>query len=1412
MKWTRLFVFFAMLLLAVGSLYAAELVNYSYFPADDSANFIFVFSTEPTGMATRSQDYGRYFEITLQGNIQDDQEILRFLGYSPVVGFKATSGKDMITLRFDMLLPREPQVEILANSLRVSFPRNTFPIQEFASYTDTALSGDRPTLVSLLTVLRKYLDVNLVIDETSIGNARAEFVMLSENLKAEDFFLQILMNNPTIGYAFLPNRTIYIVRKEELDNKVQQMLQEVSLSPVQTTSFWSSYTFVIQKSSELYMSLSAQEENSQSRTLNTEAFRQLILEEFGNKFAKIGPTLANNLIVLPRGKGAEEDITVGVLLYGEASTHERFEYFMAFFEGINVSGEEGNLEAEPKEYSQTIAFDPLLVEELREFLVFYTKTIRTQLPENERSSYIEGVSFEMKSQPNRVILYGSPDQVQKLRGYLEGYIHDRKARGNEKLESFPVQDGYGKIFALSLSRIFPKALSESQGFSGKELVQTPTFEWDSQLVSDLYSFDGQVDQVTILGSSYEVSTAKRIADDWGLLVPPLESEIRMMVFSNNIPESILDGLKNPLGPNSLAARFPLLQIDFSFDPLVVVKGKPHDIDALQGYVREIESAWVQEFENYEVLPVSDAFFAEQGLVNELQQFIGIRWPSIDLFPFPGLKVVLLKAPASTNMKNAMEEIRRADQEISQIPEVASRLVYFDRLSEQDIQSIWENFYKERGVEKLYFSFLDAYKVYGPQQAVDEMIRELKELDVTRIMGRATEEPVVEELVRIRITTLSLQEVQQLLSTKVPNVVLTPFQDIGFFLKGTVEQIEKAKNFLNTLSTDFMEESSIVSLSSGVAPETVKSVLALYYPEGQIQILDLGNSRLLLKGQKERLENARLVLKSFGLVDTPESLEKPFVKTVAYAAQQPGKIYQYSPADIPTLLSALYPSLQVDHLETSRVFLLIGQKSDVLDAEAYIQQLLSSEEPIITRTVSFSRLYDETARADITPEELVEAIRQLYPTVKVEKVAGINMFQVTGIEADVEPVVAQMRSFMDPAFRVYADGTFDIDVSGQSIIELSKKIADAMEPALHLYIPDQSNETTCDLTMQGLTWEKWCRLIERIYDFNVQQIDGLAEQIFVMLPPGIEHQTGARKQRVLNISHGFEEVSNIIANVYGGTVYWDESNGVLIFSGITDAKMVEIKPLISQIVDPRKMVQLSAMVMEDGFTDQLLSNFSMNLSTSTPTMSLDSQDGFSISSSILGIADFSKILEALTRNLQFSMSYNSSKSDGKTQHISQPFVTTLSGESAYIHVGNTSTYEVISPDSTKTRLLTNETGYELNITPFVRANDTIYLEVDIVVSYPTDPAPSSLFSNDERTSQTKVLLKNGDTLVIGGLKGESMQKSVKKLPFIGDLPFVGKFFRKETDISNETTLNIFLTAKVIELDLPETDIFGMNTGY
>lgn len=175
-------------------------------------------------------------------------------------------------------------------------------------------------------------------------------------------------------------------------------------------------------------------------------------------------------------------------------------------------------------------------------------------------------------------------------------------------------------------------------------------------------------------------------------------------------------------------------------------------------------------------------------------------------------------------------------------------------------------------------------------------------------------------------------------------------------------------------------------------------------------------------------------------------------------------------------------------------------------------------------------------------------------------------------------------------------------------------------------------------------------------------------------------------------------------------------------------------------------------------------------------------------------------------------------EGKVNLLSSPTVTTLSGQMANIQLANIVPY---ASDFTRTnigwsgapimvevyKVAEKVTGILLEVTPTVAGdNKIITMDIHPEVSVLIDQLPISAADEfppglgypvvDTRTTQTSVVIKSGETVVIGGLMREDEEITDKKVPVLGDIPILGYLFKTHHTNSVKKNLLIFLTATVL----------------
>lgn len=153
--------------------------------------------------------------------------------------------------------------------------------------------------------------------------------------------------------------------------------------------------------------------------------------------------------------------------------------------------------------------------------------------------------------------------------------------------------------------------------------------------------------------------------------------------------------------------------------------------------------------------------------------------------------------------------------------------------------------------------------------------------------------------------------------------------------------------------------------------------------------------------------------------------------------------------------------------------------------------------------------------------------------------------------------------------------------------------------------------------------------------------------------------------------------------------------------------------------------------------------------------------------------------------------------GKAKVRARPRITTLNGNQANINVGWVRYYQTSQQTTTGTitQLHTIDAGITLDIVPWVAASGEITTEIKPTVSS-LSGFSAGLPVISRRTANTTIRLKDGETIVIGGLIQKSDSKSKSTVPFLGDIPFLGALFSSTNTESDESELVIYITPHIL----------------
>ena len=161
----------------------------------------------------------------------------------------------------------------------------------------------------------------------------------------------------------------------------------------------------------------------------------------------------------------------------------------------------------------------------------------------------------------------------------------------------------------------------------------------------------------------------------------------------------------------------------------------------------------------------------------------------------------------------------------------------------------------------------------------------------------------------------------------------------------------------------------------------------------------------------------------------------------------------------------------------------------------------------------------------------------------------------------------------------------------------------------------------------------------------------------------------------------------------------------------------------------------------------------------------------------------------------SLELSALEADGKGKIISSPRVMTANNVEALIEQGTELPYQQAT-SSGATSVAFRKANLALKVKPQITPDGNIIMTLDINKDS-VGQSTNAGFAIDTKHVQTQVLVENGGTVVIGGIYTQTLQTTVTKVPFFGDIPLLGFFFRNNSRSDNKTELLVFITPRIVE---------------
>ncbi len=303
-------------------------------------------------------------------------------------------------------------------------------------------------------------------------------------------------------------------------------------------------------------------------------------------------------------------------------------------------------------------------------------------------------------------------------------------------------------------------------------------------------------------------------------------------------------------------------------------------------------------------------------------------------------------------------------------------------------------------------------------------------------------------------------------------------------------------------------------------------------------------------------------------------------------------------------------------------------------------------------------------------------------------------------------------------------------------------------------------------------------------------------------------------KAADIAKLFQSVTSVEekADERGSITVDDRTNNIIAYQ--TQERLDELRRIVAQLDIPVRQVMIEARIVEANvdYDKSLGVRWGGSVQNQGNWNASGVQNGANGSSTIgtpgstssnapfvdLGaVANTSGIgIAYITDNVLLDLELTAMEKTGNGEIVSQPKVVTSDKETAKILKGTEIPYQEAS-SSGATSVAFKEASLSLEVTPQITPDNRIIMEVKVTKDEPDylnrvqDVPPIR-----KNEVNAKVLVNDGVTIVIGGVFSNTQSKVVDKVPFLGDVPYLGRLFRRDVVSEKKSELLVFLTPRIM----------------
>ncbi|MFJ4250798.1 type IV pilus assembly protein PilQ [Pseudomonas helmanticensis] len=301
-------------------------------------------------------------------------------------------------------------------------------------------------------------------------------------------------------------------------------------------------------------------------------------------------------------------------------------------------------------------------------------------------------------------------------------------------------------------------------------------------------------------------------------------------------------------------------------------------------------------------------------------------------------------------------------------------------------------------------------------------------------------------------------------------------------------------------------------------------------------------------------------------------------------------------------------------------------------------------------------------------------------------------------------------------------------------------------------------------------------------------------------------------KAADIAKLFQSVTSAEAKIdERGSITVDErTNNIIAYQ--TQDRLDELRRIVAQLDIPVRQVMIEARIVEAnvdydkslgvrwGGSVQNKGNWNTSGVSNGSSTTIGTPGSTSTNSPFVDMGTVGNTsgigIAFITDNVLLDLELTAMEKTGNGEIVSQPKVVTSDKETAKILKGTEIPYQEAS-SSGATSVSFKEASLSLEVTPQITPDNRIIMEVKVTKDEPDylnkvqDVPPIK-----KNEVNAKVLVNDGETIVIGGVFSNTQSKVVDKVPFLGDVPYLGRLFRRDVVSEKKSELLVFLTPRIM----------------